>query len=162
MRVRLVLDFPSLDMADTIRVPLIKFLWAGCKDSHAGIPLMKWSSVCLSKKHGVLSVKNRQHMNTALLGKWLWELLGGEHSLWKSSFLQKHYLDHHKFYIFMEHRSHTSPIWKGILKAGSLLEPTIRIKLGIGQSTFFWLDSWCRPHPLKQAYPRIYRLARDK
>lgn len=35
----------------------------------------------------------------------------------------------------------------------------IRIKIGNGQETKFWVDNWCGGSPLLQAFPSIYQLA---
>jgi hypothetical protein len=58
--------------------------------------------------------------------------------------------------------SHRVGLWKNIRKGLSLFCNHTRFILGNGYWIKFWDDVWCRWMSLKEAFPVLYGIARDK
>lgn len=72
------------------RIDIIRrnFLWQGYGDNKRKYALLNWPTICMGKKHEGMSILNLNHMNIALLTKWLWELKNPSfQGLWKQAIL---------------------------------------------------------------------------
>ena len=58
-----------------------KFLWGGVSEQRR-IAWVKWKTVCLPKEKGGLGIKDLRKFNTALLGKWRWDLFQQNGQMW--------------------------------------------------------------------------------
>ena len=58
-----------------------KFLWGGGSEQRR-IAWVKWETVCLPKEKGGLGIKDLRKFNTALLGKWRWDLFQQNGQMW--------------------------------------------------------------------------------
>ena len=58
-----------------------KFLWGGGLDQRK-IAWVNWKIVCLPKEKGSLGIKDLKTFNSALLGKWRWELFHKQEDQW--------------------------------------------------------------------------------
>jgi hypothetical protein len=58
--------------------------------------------------------------------------------------------------------SHKVGLWKNIRKGLSLFCSHTRFILGDGAMIRFWDDVWCGEMSLKEAFPILYGIARDK
>ncbi|KHN41382.1 Putative ribonuclease H protein, partial [Glycine soja] len=58
-----------------------RFLWGGGLEQQK-IAWVNWKTVCLPKDKGGLGIKDLQVLNTALLGKWSWELFQNHGDMW--------------------------------------------------------------------------------
>ncbi|GJZ10009.1 RNA-directed DNA polymerase, eukaryota, reverse transcriptase zinc-binding domain protein [Tanacetum coccineum] len=127
-----------------------KFAWIG------------WNMVLTSKKNGGLGVSSFFAHNRALLFKWVWRFLTDGSSLWtrfiKAIFGNKRALDTHKLIL------RRSPWQDVILAIHSLQSKCINLmdfiqkKVGNGENTSFWDDSWLGEVALKVLYKRLYAL----
>jgi hypothetical protein len=57
---------------------------------------------------------------------------------------------------------HGVGLWKHIRKGWDKFSQFIKFEVGDGSTIKFWADFWCGTGPLKQTYPELYRLARNK
>jgi hypothetical protein len=53
-------------------------------------------------------------------------------------------------------------LWKNIRKDWVHFARFLRFEVGDGTQIKFWTDPWCEIGPLKEAYPELYRISRDK
>ncbi|GJU43241.1 hypothetical protein Tco_1200507 [Tanacetum coccineum] len=121
-----------------------------------------WNMVQTSKQNGGLGVSSFFAHNHALLFKWVWRFLTDDSSLWtrfiKAIFGNKGDLDTHKLML------RRSPWQDVILAIHSLQSKCINLmeyiqkKVGNGENTYFWDDSWLGDVALKVLYKRLYAL----
>lgn len=64
-------------------------LWGGCREKKK-IPWVRWAEVCKPKSGGGLGVKDLSAFNQSLLGKWRWQLVAGNSSLWRNVLVAKY------------------------------------------------------------------------
>lgn len=83
-------------------------------------------------------------MNTALLGKLVWDMLHNPHKLWVSLLSHK-YLCHGSILEVKPHSG--SPIWNLIVKARNVLMDGYEYHIGNGES-LFWYSPWLTRDPL--------------
>lgn len=53
-------------------------------------------------------------------------------------------------------------LWKNIRKDWAHFSSFLSFEVGDGTRVKFWADSWCGIGPLKEVYPELYHIARDK
>ncbi|GKA55617.1 hypothetical protein Tco_0754689 [Tanacetum coccineum] len=134
----------------------------GVDGSDRKLAWIGWNIVLTSKKNGGLGVSSFFAHNRALLFKWVWRFLTDGSSLWtrfiKSIFGNKGALDTHKLI------PRRSP-WQDVILAihslqskGINLMDFIQKKVGNGENTSFWDDSWLEEVALKVLYKRLYAL----
>jgi len=58
-----------------------QFLWGGGPDQNK-MAWIRWDIVCLPKENRGLGIKNISNFNSALLGKWEWNLMQNKGELW--------------------------------------------------------------------------------
>ncbi|GKB35824.1 hypothetical protein Tco_0880766 [Tanacetum coccineum] len=134
----------------------------GVDDSDRKLAWIGWNMVLTSKKNGGLGVSSFFAHNRALFFKWVWRFLTDGSSLWtrfiKAIFGNKGALDTHKLI------PRRSP-WQDVILAihslqskGINLMDFIQKKVGNGENTSFWDDSWLGEVALKVLYKRLYAL----
>ncbi|GJT19961.1 RNA-directed DNA polymerase, eukaryota [Tanacetum coccineum] len=134
----------------------------GVDGSDRKLAWIGWNMVLTSKKNGGLGVSSFFAHNRALLFKWVWRFLTDGSSLWtrfiKAIFGNKGALDTHKLI------PRRSP-WQDVILAihslqskGINLMDFIQKKVGNGENTSFWDDSWLGEVALKVLYKRLYAL----
>ncbi|GJV46146.1 RNA-directed DNA polymerase, eukaryota [Tanacetum coccineum] len=119
-----------------------------------------------SKKKGGLGVSSFFALNRALLFKWIWRFISCDSSLWartvKSIYEDRGALNNsgtlHRFSLWIVIlREFDSLFAKGID-----LHSFVKKKVGNGDQTLFWEDTWLTNPPLKFFFPRLYALEGDK
>lgn len=53
-------------------------------------------------------------------------------------------------------------VWKAILKVRNLVMGLVGFGVGDGSQVRFWHDRWCGEVALKDSFPRLYMVARDR
>lgn len=149
-------------MADKLVTIQRRFLWGGGSD-HRKIAWVKWRMVCLPKDKGGLGIKDIKTFNTALLGKWRWELFQQPDEPWARVLFSKYggwrSLEEGKT------GGHDSFWWKDLISIHNLqenraLRREIEWRLGCGDKCRFWEDCWVHNDvPLKLKYPRLYQIS---
>lgn len=143
------------------------FLWGGSLGVRK-IAWVKWERVCLSKKEGGLGVKNLEWFNKALLGKWRWRLLKGEESLWVRIVKSRYGVIDASSTMVDPVGNRASSWWKTICQCGGSInsedwfKECLHRRLGRGDRTLFWEDSWWGGGALKDLYPRLFSLSEQK
>ncbi len=59
------------------------FFWKGGTTVSGGHCLVRWKTICRSKKKGGLGVLDLEDMNVALITKWWWQFLSVKRQLWR-------------------------------------------------------------------------------
>ncbi|GKB80138.1 RNA-directed DNA polymerase, eukaryota, reverse transcriptase zinc-binding domain protein, partial [Tanacetum coccineum] len=102
---------------------------------------VKWDNVLASKEKGGLGVSSFYALNRALIFKWVWRFKTQSSFLWSRVIKAIHGVDG---------------------KLGMDLCGFIKKKMGNGENTMFWNETWKGDVPFKSLYPRIYALESDK
>uniref|UniRef100_A0A2N9HE33 Uncharacterized protein n=1 Tax=Fagus sylvatica TaxID=28930 RepID=A0A2N9HE33_FAGSY len=137
------------------------FLWGGIGDGKR-FHLINWHQVCQPLKFGGLGFRNIRIFNQALLGKWLWRYGTETDAFWRSIIFSK-YGDPQGGWITREaHGPYGVSLWKHIRKDWERFARHVYVEVGDGAKTRFWTDSWCGQGSLKDGYPELYRIARNK
>nr|XP_025670055.1 uncharacterized protein LOC112769805 [Arachis hypogaea] len=131
---------------------LRNFLWKG-KTDERGLNLLNWSTVITPKRYGGLGVRDTQCVNTALLGKLVWQLFHGKNKLWVRIMLAKYVQG--SLGLDLQCPTQSSSIWRNITKTAS------RLKHGyvwcIGSLTqSFWYHPWRPSGPLAPEIPFVH------
>ena len=130
------------------------FFWQGGSQKRK-YHLVRWTTICKSKRKGGLGIKDIRKMNISFLCKWWWKL-ENEKGLWQQIIQQK-YLSHDLTSI-VKGKNDDSPIWKDLLKVRPVYLKGRKIKTGRGDRTLFWLDPWLTQQPLCTLYPVLFDL----
>ncbi|GJR84790.1 RNA-directed DNA polymerase, eukaryota [Tanacetum coccineum] len=127
---------------------------------------VKWDHVLASKEKGGLGVSSLYALNRALIFKWVWRFRTQNLSLW-SRVIKAIHGDNDK--ISIPHNSSISSNWMDIIREMHLLKTkgidllgSIKKKLGNGENTSFWEETWKGEAPFKILFPRIFALESDK
>ncbi|GKE12823.1 hypothetical protein Tco_1416374 [Tanacetum coccineum] len=123
---------------------------------------VKWNTVLMSKDRGGLGVSSLYAINRGLLVKWVWRFVSHNDSLWARSIKAIH--GSNIQYRFPVKKNYNS-CWRSILqevntlsKRGVHVLKYLQIKLGDGESSLFWHDSWSKEGVLKEKFPRVFAL----
>lgn len=143
-----------------------RFLWGGDSSSKK-IHWVKWETVVTSKNNGGLGVGCLESANLALLAKWRWRLKTEHNALWSSCIRAIHKLKLIDGKAIA--RSSLKGVWYEIAgidmdfeRKGVFLDKLFNRKVGIGDRTFFWKDSWCGEVAFKDMFPNLYSKEVDK
>ena len=144
-----------------------QFLWSGRAEKKA-MPLVAWSTVELPKKLGGLAVGNLLNRNLGLLSKWIWRYLTEPSALWRKVIQGKYKYTANLTIPSLEAPKTGGP-WKQICSALLTNQPTcnllksgMRKRVGNGEKTLFWEESWLESRPLKFIFPRLYSITTNK
>ena len=140
-----------------------KFLWGGGLESKK-IAWISWEKVCLPKHKGGLGIKEIETFNLALLGKWMWNLMQHQGSLWVA-ILEAKYGGWRG--LTEEGSVNMQSIWWRDLKRaiqhspyGISLQQQLKWKVEAGDKVKFWEDRWiCNEQSLAEKYPRLYLIS---
>ena len=127
---------------------------------------VKWDNVLTSKDKGGLGVSSLYALNRGLMFKWIWRFYSQKSSLWTRVIKAIHGDDGK---LVKDATVGGQTCWTTIVKEakrwkekGINVEDLIRLKLGNGDSTLFWVDKWHTGGRIKDLFPRLYALETHK
>jgi hypothetical protein len=137
------------------------FLWGGLGEEFK-FHLVNWDSVCSPVQCGGLAVKNLRLYNKALLGKWLWRFGKERGALWRRLVEMKYGSAVGGWCTIDVRTPYGVSLWKFIRQGWGNFLQHLRFDAGNGVSIRFWHDVWCGEAALKESFPDLFRLARNK
>jgi hypothetical protein len=137
------------------------FLWGGMGEGKK-FHLVNWSQICQPLKSGGLGFRNLILFNRALLGKWLWRYGKEEDALWRQVICSRYGSSHGGWTTREVAGPHGFSLWKLIRKEWGTFAWHVHFEVGDGSKTKFWTDVWCGTCSLKEAYPGLFCIARNK
>ncbi|GJY77297.1 putative RNA-directed DNA polymerase, eukaryota, reverse transcriptase zinc-binding domain protein [Tanacetum coccineum] len=131
------------------------------------ITWVRWKSCLASKVMGGLDIGSIYAFNAALLFKWIWRFINNSKALWVNVVKEIHGQEGGLGSGRVLKYSH-SP-WSSMINLVAQLKDKgidllgfCKRSVGNGNTTKFWIDSWCGDRPLRDIYPRIYVLDQNK
>lgn len=128
---------PSTILDETEKI--IRRYWWGSKNSR-GIPWMSWARLCRSKSEGGVGFRDMENFNLALLAKQAWRITTTPELL-LSQILKARYFPNRSFFV-ADLGDRPSQTWSSILLARPHLKAGLRKRIGNGESTFSWGETW--------------------
>jgi hypothetical protein len=138
-----------------------KFLW-GDSEEVSNFHLMNWDHICTPHSNGGLNIRNLRRFNEALLGKWLWRFGVEREALWRQVVVAKYGTMEGGWCSNMPTGTHGVGVWKFIRAGWDKFSRMLKFEVGDGTRVRFWDDVWCTDGSLKEAYPELFRIARNK
>ena len=153
--------FPLVAVA--LRIDKIQrdFLWGGLGEGKK-FHLVNWSQVCQPIHSGGLGIRNLRMFNKALLGKWLWRFGNEREALWRQVIVAKYGISHGGWTSGEIGGPNGVSLWKNIRKEWATFSCSLSYEIGDGSTVGFWTDRWCGSCSLKEAYPELFRITRNK
>ncbi|KAK1423019.1 hypothetical protein QVD17_18312 [Tagetes erecta] len=151
---------------DTLEAKRRKFLWNN-PDSGNGICWVSWDRVTTSIEAGGLGLTPLRDANVALLTKWWWRFKHEPNALWRRVIYAIH--DTPRTWPILPHAKALAGTWNSIAKLENGISSTgisysnlIKGVMGNGRQIRFWLDWWVDQKPLKDLFPNLYAIVKDK
>ncbi|XP_077232383.1 uncharacterized protein LOC143869472 [Tasmannia lanceolata] len=110
---------------------------------------------------GGLGIRCIKGTNQALLGKWLWRY-GEGLNLWAKVIASKYGSCNGHWDTEDKFRKPGRIIWRDVLCYKAKFVEGIKFRVYEGDKVRFWWDKWCTEDPLKDLFPQVFALARDK
>ena len=137
------------------------FFWRGSRqEGSRGVALVAWETVCRPVSQGGLGVPHFQHVNIALLTKWVARLMQPSGDM-VVAILRDGYGASLDWQIWQTPRRGDSAFMSSLRPIFKTVQPFFRPKLGTGESFRFWADDWSGNGRLSQFFPRLFALALD-
>ncbi|KAE8766390.1 hypothetical protein D1007_62382 [Hordeum vulgare] len=136
---------------------LASFFWQagdGRPQSH----MVKQADICLPKDRGGLGIPASRRMNITLMLRWVWWILRGDGGLWLQ-WIEAKYLWGRPL-LACSHSS-GSYFWKSIQGIKADIRLGLRLLVGNGSGTQFWLDPWLDGEPLHLWFLRLLAICDD-
>ncbi|KAJ0752293.1 putative RNA-directed DNA polymerase [Helianthus annuus] len=156
---------PSKVIAD-LEAKIRKFLWGGIEGIKK-LHWVSWEAVTLPKNQGGLGLSKLKNINVSLLSKWGWRLKTEGNKLWARVVEAIH--NTRLNWDFLPFRRSMGGVWCNIAKVlskstveGRPLRNFFRSKVGNGANTSFWLDPWLCNEPLKDVFPELFKIEKEK
>ncbi|KAE8810604.1 hypothetical protein D1007_12826 [Hordeum vulgare] len=132
------------------------FFWVGQDKVSGGQCKVAWDFVCASFSHGGLGFSSLHHLNSCLLFSHITKLHSAT-SVSSASHLATKYSWSETRDLDSPHPSE-SHIWRDIAKGLSFFRSIIKVQIGNGKSTAFWLDHWVPnlPQNLVETFPALF------
>ncbi|XP_071714993.1 uncharacterized protein [Rutidosis leptorrhynchoides] len=102
---------------------------------------VKWKDICLPKKEGGLGIKNLKQWNIALTSYHIWCIITRKQSLWVR-WIHSYRLSNKSFWE-VDVPATASYGWKKILSLREEIRQYFIYKIGRGDCTLAWHDTWC-------------------
>src|SRR5438105_4158864 len=121
--------------------------------------LVRWDIICRPKDQGGLGIQDLLVKNTALLGKWLYKLLT-EDGVWQT-LLRRKYIGS-KALSQVCWKPGDSHFWAGLMAMKKLFFRFGSFNIKDGTEIRFWEDKWLGVATLREQYPALYNIVRNK
>ena len=115
--------------------------------------------VCCPKDQGGLGVHDLEVKNRALLGKWLFKLLS-EDGVWQTLLRRKYVGTQAVSQVIW--KPGDSHFWAGLMATKKLFFPHGSFSIRDGSEIRFWEDKWLGQSTLREQYPALYTIVRNK
>ncbi|KAE8799374.1 retrotransposon unclassified [Hordeum vulgare] len=136
---------------------LARFFWqAG--DGRPKYHMVKWADICLPKDRGGLGIPASRLMDVALMLRWVWQILQGDGGLWLQLIKAKYLRGRPLLACSL---ANGSQFWKSIESIKHEIRLGLRISVGDGSRTQFWLDPWLEGELLRFRFPRLFAICAD-
>ena len=141
------------------------FMWGG-NQHHNRISWVKWADICTPKIDGGLGIKDLSKFNTALRGRWIWDLVSKHNQLWARILTSKY-----GGLIDLQNgrdKGWHSQWWKDLRKLYhqpefQIIHQNMTWKVGCGDKVRFWQDSWLgQEGSLQQKYNQLFVISRQQ
>lgn len=107
--------------------------------------------MCLPKELGGLGLKRVREINVSLLCKWYWRLRENHRVRLVK---EKYGVEAGAIYLKKSRLPWGVSIWCGLYKVKEFFKLLMKVEVGDGESTSFWLDRWCSNFSLAQIFMR--------
>lgn len=155
-----------LKVVDGLESIMRRFLWGGNSDTRK-INWVAWDTVASPLKAGGLGISKLKDTNTALLSKWIWRYRLEADGLWRKVIDSIH--GSRRGWNFVPVNRSLSSVWKTIVTHvdrvkvnNRKLKDLFKGVCGRGDTIRFWLDPWIDNWCLKDRFPLLFKLERDK
>jgi hypothetical protein len=136
-------------------------LWEGMGEEKK-YHLVNWNQICQTIRSGGLGIRNPRLFNQALLGKWLWRFGTNQDAFWRKIIISKYGSLHGGWTTREVSGPYGVSLWKHIRKEWGNCSRFLHFEVGDGTRVKFWSDKCCGTCSLKDAFPELYRIARNK
>ncbi|KAJ0548185.1 putative RNA-directed DNA polymerase [Helianthus annuus] len=142
------------------------FIW-GYTGRRNKVRWIQWKKMIKPMNSGGIGIGSIKDFNIAMLSKWWWRFKNNPTQLWAEVVKAIHESDSNKKMIPV--KNNVPGIWKDIGEVDKTLEKLgvhmrdkLSVTIGNGELVSFWKDIWAVDVPLKDRFPRLYRLAAYK
>ncbi|CAN0916841.1 LINE-1 retrotransposable element ORF2 protein [Linum grandiflorum] len=132
--------FLPVSLCDQIDRKIRDFIW-GSGDGVRKIHNINWETVCKPKSLGGLGLRSARDMNMAFLMKVAWGLFTRPEELWAKVLLTKYLQSTDNGYVAARTKGF-SAVWRGLKRAGPILNNGTQWAIRSGAQTMFWTDRW--------------------
>ncbi|RLN09471.1 putative ribonuclease H protein [Panicum miliaceum] len=123
------------------------FLWTGEEKCHGSQCLLAWDTVCQTKEHGGLGVKNLEDMNHCLLLKFVHKLHEPSSVPWKQWFFS---------YSNLLCSTEDTFLHRLLREELGRYRTITHVLVGNGKTTSFWHDRWMLNTTLADTFPVLF------
>jgi hypothetical protein len=131
-----------------------RFFWQG-DSKNKKYRLAKWSVVCTPKDQGGLGIQDLEVKNTALLGKWLFNLLT-EDGIWQKILRRKYVGSKAMSQVLWKPGG--SHFWAGLMATTKFFFGHGSFSIRDGSGIRFWEDKWLGNASLREQYSALYAI----
>ncbi|KAI3775666.1 hypothetical protein L1987_45415 [Smallanthus sonchifolius] len=149
-----------------LEVIIKRFLWGG-NEERDKVHWVAWDTVTKTKRDGGLGLNKLQESNSALLLKWLWRYRVEYDAHWRKVIDAVH--GSARRWETFPCNKRFSGTWSKLVSFGTRLRiqgncfvNMIRGNVGNGRKVRFWIDPWITDEPLKDLFPDLFRLEKNK
>ncbi|KAJ0805638.1 putative RNA-directed DNA polymerase [Helianthus annuus] len=153
-------------VVDKLESMIKRFLWGGSPEVRK-THWVSWDRTTCPKNEGGLGLTKLSLCNNALIIKWIWRYKSEQGALWRRMIEAIH--GSTRRWEMMSCNKRYGGVWKNIVSFGNKvkingkgLSHILRGVVGDGLAVRFWYDPWLNDNILKDIFPNIFRLEKDK